>query len=202
MTGSSRGRPGRRRRSKARTPSPEEVAALLERVQNGDVKAGQEMFATLYESLRDVARHAMATEPPGQTLEPTALVHEVFLNLTRKTMPWADRKHFFAVAARAMRRVLVDHARTRKLRRSTWSEETRRTKWFLVEFESRAIDLIELDEALERLAEGDERAARVVELRFFGGLSLPQVARTLSLPLRTVERDWSWARAFLHAQLG
>lgn len=202
MTGSSRGRPGRRRRSKARAPSPEEVAALLERVQNGDVKAGQEMFATLYESLRDVARHAMATEPPGQTLEPTALVHEVFLNLTRKTMPWADRKHFFAVAARAMRRVLVDHARTRKLRRSTWSEETRRTKWFLVEFESRAIDLIELDEALERLAEGDERAARVVELRFFGGLSLPQVARTLSLPLRTVERDWSWARAFLHAQLG
>jgi RNA polymerase sigma factor (TIGR02999 family) len=194
-----------RRRHRPRTPapapSPDEVAELLARIRGGDEQAHQQMFATLYESLRNVAHAAMMNEPPGATLEPTALVHEVFLNLSRRSAPWADRRHFFAVAARAMRHVLVDHARTRKLRRTTRTEESRRTKSVLVEFEDRAIDLILLDDALERLASGDERAARIVELRFFGGLSLPQVARTLSLPLRTVERDWQWARAFLHAQL-
>jgi RNA polymerase sigma factor (TIGR02999 family) len=97
--------------------------------------------------------------------------------------------------------VLVDHARSRRRRRSTLTDEHRRTKSVLVEFEDRAIDLIALDDALQGLGADDERAARVVELRFFGGLTLPQVARTLSLPLRTVERDWQWARAYLHAQL-
>lgn len=196
-----RSRARRKTGDEAKSPSPELVAELLDRVRRGDARANQEMFATLYDSLRAVAHAAMQHEPPGQTLEPTALVHEVFLDLTSRATPWSDRKHFFAVAARAMRHVLVDHARTRKLRRTTWTEESRRTRSAIVEFERRATDLIALDEALDLLAVGDERAARIVELRFFGGLSLRQVARTLSLPLRTVERDWEWARVFLHAHL-
>jgi RNA polymerase sigma factor (TIGR02999 family) len=177
----------------------EGVSALLSRARKGDARAGEELFATLYDDLRRVARVAMQHEPAGQTLEPTALVHEVFLRLTRRPLPWVDRRHFFAVAALAMRRMLVDHARSRGRRRRDPAAPS--VDSIFIEYENRAIDLLSLDDALRKLEADDERAARVVELRFFGGLSLPHVARTLGVPLRTVERDWQWARAFLHARL-
>jgi RNA polymerase sigma-70 factor, ECF subfamily len=179
----------------------EDMLAILELARRGDAQANRQLFAALYENLRLVARGVMRHEQPGQTLEPTALVHEVFLSLSRSSVSWVDRRHFFAVASRAMRRVLVDHARSRKQRRKTLSARGERQEPVLVEYEHRAIDVLALDEALRRLAADDERAASVVELRFFGALSLPQVARALGVPLRTVERDWKWARAFLHARL-
>jgi RNA polymerase sigma factor (TIGR02999 family) len=170
-------------------------------VSRGDAQANEELFAVLYENLRRVAHGAMRREPRGQTLEPTALVHEVFLSLTRRPLRWADRRHFFAVASRAMRRILIDRARSRNRRRQTPAAGGQPLDRVVLNYENRAIDLLALDDALRQLSLGDERAARVVELRFFGGLSLPQIARTLEIPLRTVEREWQWARAFLYARL-
>ncbi len=185
----------------AATPTGEDLAGILALARQGDSRANQELFAALYKNLRLVAHGVMRHEPHGQTLEPTALVHEVFLSLTRSAVPWIDRRHFFAVAARAMRRVLVDHARSRRRRKTTLTARGRHSDVVLVEYENRAIDVLALDDALRQLASEDERAAEVVDLRFFGGLSLPQVARALEIPLRTVERDWQWARAFLYARL-
>jgi RNA polymerase sigma factor (TIGR02999 family) len=160
------------------------------------------LFPALYDELRHIASGLLSGERSGHTLDPTGLVHEAYMKLAaQRTVGWPDRTAFIGVAAQAMRRILVDHARgVRTLKRGGPSHRIELTDAAAV-FESRAIDLLALDEALDRLAELDEAKARLIEVRFFGGLTLDQAATVLNTPLRTAERDWAFARAWLRDQL-
>lgn len=182
--------------------------------------AATRLFPLVYDELRRLAGAIMKRESPEHTLDPTSLVHEAFLRLTRqRTHGWTGRAEFISVAAQAMRRVLIDHARRKKADKRTphiaggenaagnRAEQApvrgRRVELTdsLAVFEERAIDLVALDDALEALAKLDERKSRLVELRFFGGLDMPEAAEVLGVPLRTAERDWAMARAWLRARI-
>ncbi len=160
-----------------------------------------QLFTTLYDTLRAQARAAMRGQPRSHTLQPTALVNEVFIKLANQGAEWHSRAHFLSVAARAMRAILVDHARNKTRQKRKAAGRRVELDGLLVAFEERSLRLLELDAALGRLAELDDRAARIVELRFFGGLAGPDIAEVMGVPLRTVERDWMYARAWLHAEL-
>jgi RNA polymerase sigma-70 factor (ECF subfamily) len=174
------------------------VTELLHLASSGDPDATRELLPVVYDELRRLARSYLGQERTGHTLTATALVHEAYLKLVGHGagLPSA-RMEFFAAAAQAMRRILVDHARGKKAGKR--GGESRRIPLddVVAWYEERRIDLPELDAALARLAERDARKARVVELRFFAGLSVEQVAQALAIPLRTVERDWTLARAWL-----
>ena len=170
-----------------------------------DPATAEELFPVVYDELRRLARGYMSRETPGHTLQPTALVHEAYLKLIDQTrVDWKGKTHFYAVGARVMRRLLVDHARERGALK-------RGAGWQNVSF-SEALDplggealdreqLLDLNSALEQLAEIDEREARVVTLRFFGGLTVEQVAEVLGMSKRTVENDWRHAQAWLRLRL-
>lgn len=156
----------------------------------------------LYEELRRIAAGYLRGENVGHTLQPTALVHEAFLRLSSQQVAWQDRTHFLAIAATTMRRILVDHARRRSA--------VKRDGGILVTLDdsaedinrgNKAMNLLALDDALLRLAELDPRTARVVELRFFGGLSVEECASSLGISPASVKRDWSFARAWLGREL-
>ncbi|HPF41464.1 MAG TPA: sigma-70 family RNA polymerase sigma factor [Phycisphaerae bacterium] len=184
------------------TSAPADVTRVLANAGQGDVAATEALFTIVYSALRTLAERYLRSERRGHTLQPTALVHEAFISLMRgEATDWRDRSHFFAVAARAMRRILINHALARKtLKRG--GDRDRTPLSILVNEESlKPIDLIALDEALVKLAERDERQARIVELRFFGGLTNREVAEVLSLSLRTIEGEWSMARAWLSREL-
>jgi RNA polymerase sigma factor (TIGR02999 family) len=156
----------------------------------------------VYAELRRLAHHYMQNERPGHTLQTTALVHEAYLRLTDvDRMQWRDRGHFFAMAATLMRRILVDHARDR-------GREKRGGAIVFTTIDgkdigsSTNIDAIALDEALERLAAMDPQQSRIVELRFFGGLTIEETADALDISPATVKREWTWAKAWLYQQLG
>jgi RNA polymerase sigma factor (TIGR02999 family) len=156
----------------------------------------------LYAELRQIAAGYLRSEDPGHTLQPTALVHEAFLRLSSHETAWHDRTHFLAMAATTMRRILVDHAR----RRSALKRETGLLVTLGDSAESsadgeRSVELLVLDDALERLTKLDPRTGRVVELRFFGGLSVDECASTLGISPASVKRDWSFARAWLGREL-
>jgi RNA polymerase sigma factor (TIGR02999 family) len=178
------------------------VTRILDRVQQGDPKAAEELLPLVYEELRRLAAHKMANESPGQTLQPTALVHEAWLRLTDSTrQEWRGREHFFSAAAEAMRRILVENAR-RKLRLRHGGELQR------VDFD--AVDLpiaqddekcLRVHEALDRLAEADPRKAEVVKLRVFAGLQVQEIAAALNLSEKSVQRDWTFAKAWLSREL-
>ena len=158
-------------------------------------------MAVVYPELRAIAQRQLSGESEGHTLQPTALVHEAYLRLVGAEIAWEDRKHFFAVAARAMRRVLVDHARARR-RDKRGGEATFVTLDDQLAFSTDSnIDLLALDEALDRLAAQDERKARAIELHFFGGLSYDETARALDVSPATVDRDLRMAKAWLLQQL-
>jgi RNA polymerase sigma factor (TIGR02999 family) len=184
------------------TPSGD-VTRLLERLSRGEAGAADELLSLIYGELHDLASGFMAGQRPGDTLQPTALVHEAYLRLLPGDRPhWRDREHFLALAAKAMRSVLVDHARRRGAqKRGDGATRLPVEDALLLAFEERAIDLLALEEALERLSARSERAARVVELRFFGGLDAEEIARSLGVTPRTVERDWQAARTWLHQEL-
>lgn len=165
----------------------------------------EELFALVYGELRRLAEHYMRQERHGHTLQATALVHEAYLKLVDQTRAnWRGRTHFFAVAARVMRRVLIDYARGR-------GREKRGAEWQRVTLaeslapaaagELSLEEILSLSAALENLARFDERQARIVELRFFGGLTVPEVADTLGISTRTVEGEWTHARAWLRREL-
>jgi len=181
--------------------SIERLEDLLERTRRGEPRAVEDLFAVLYETLRGVARAAMRDQPSTHTLQPTALVNEAYVRLVRHRGGWRGRGQFLCASARAMRSVLVDHARMKRRRRRAPRGRRVPLDDVMVAYERRAIDVLELDDLLRKFESEDARAARVVELRFFGGLSLPDVARLLDSPLRTVERDWQWARTWLRANL-
>jgi RNA polymerase sigma factor (TIGR02999 family) len=155
----------------------------------------------VYEQLRSLAEACLRRERPGHTLQPTALVHEAYLKLAgQRTAGWTSRAQFLGVAAQAMRRILVDHARARgRDKRNGGPRIPLEDAAALAE--ERAIDLVALDESLDVLATMDPQKARLVELRFFAGLTAPEAAEVLGVSLRTVERDWTMARAWLRARI-
>jgi len=179
-----------------------EITGLLDRVSAGDTEAEGRLFDLIYRELHDEARRQMNRQKADHTLRTTALVHEAYLRLARlEDVRWDNRRHFLAVAARAMRSVLVDHARKRGAAKRGAGKVGRPLDEVVLAFEERSADLLALDAALERLAGGDEAAAKVVELRFFGGFAMSEVARILGISLRQAERRWSFARAWLRKEL-
>jgi RNA polymerase sigma factor (TIGR02999 family) len=157
----------------------------------------------IYKELHGIAAHLIASRRPGETIQPTILVHDVFMKLAQKTdTEWESRAHFLAVAAKAMRDLLVDQARRRRAdkRGGDWNRITL-SGLGSAEADEGFIDVLDLEEALKRLGEVDSRQERIVELRFFAGLSVEEVARVLNVSERTVMYDWRMARAWLRAQL-
>ena len=179
-----------------------EVTPILNAIQQDGARPAGELFPLLYDELRRIAAHKLAHEPPGHTLQPTALVHEAWLRLAGAGEPaWQNRAHFFAAAAEAMRRILVESAR-RKQRLKRGGDRER------VDIEAVDLplplpdeELLALDEALDRLTEFDTRAAQVVKLCFFVGLTHEQAARELDVSVSTVERLWAFARAWLFREM-
>ncbi|HEX7251895.1 MAG TPA: sigma-70 family RNA polymerase sigma factor [Thermoanaerobaculia bacterium] len=184
-------------------PAPGDVTRLLQLWSGGDRDALERLIPLVYGELRRLAGRYMKRERPNHTLEPTAVVHEAFLRLIeQKNVSWKNRAHFFGVAAQAMRRVLVDHARRHKADKRGGVGTCALT---LAEPASPAgtqpVDLIALDLALSQLAAFDEEKARVVELRYFGGLTVEETAEVIGASPSTVRRDWKAARVWLHREL-
>lgn len=179
------------------------LTELLDRLRDGDGEALDRILPVVYEELRALARAQLRREDVGHTLNATALVHEAYVRLSeRRQLSPRDRHHFFAIAAQCMRRVLVDHARARKRKKRgagavALSLENAGAEWA----EEASEDLLALDRALERLAAASPRAARVVEQRFFAGLTLQETALSLGISLKTVQRDWLIARAWLQKEI-
>lgn len=176
---------------------------LFRRLGAGDGSVADELLSAVYDELRSLARACMARERAEHTLQPTALVHEAWLRIVGDDAPrFVDRAHFVGIAGRAMRRVLVDHARRRDAdKRGGAAAEREPLDEALIAFESRAFDLLTLSEALERLEALDPQLVRIVEQRFFAGASNAEIAASLGVSERTVERGWSTARAWLRSQL-
>jgi RNA polymerase sigma-70 factor (ECF subfamily) len=178
-----------------------EVTLLLKAMQSGDPTASEKLLPLVYEELHRLAASYMRRERPNHTLQPTALINETYLRLTGDTINWQNRAHFVGVAANIMRRVLVDHARAHKA-------GIRGGNLQRVEFEEgiaisreRSTEMLLLDEALNKLEEVNPRQAKVVELRYFGGLSVEEIAAILNIGPRSVEREWALARVWLFERM-
>lgn len=179
-----------------------EVTLILQAMESGDEDAARRLFEQVYAELRGLAGAKLRDEPAGQTLQPTALVHEAWLRLGGDDQPaWENRAHFFGAAAEAMRRILVDRARRK--RRERHGGGMRRIEWADLDLALTGDDdtVLAVHEALERLAAHDPVGARLVELRFFAGLSSAEAARALGLAERTAKRTWAYARAWLRKEL-
>jgi RNA polymerase sigma-70 factor, ECF subfamily len=175
-----------------------DLTRLLARWKDGDEAALQQLVPIVHEELRRLARRQMAGERPGHTLQPTALVNEAYLRLVNlKQMRWQNRAHFFAMGARLMRRILVDAARSRGYQKRGGDVQRVSFTQALDVAESPPTDVVALNDALEALTQVDERKSRVVELRFFGGLSVDETAEVLNVSRETVKRDWKFAKMWL-----
>jgi RNA polymerase sigma factor (TIGR02999 family) len=177
--------------------SPHEITRLLKEWANGAQSALDALTPLVYEELRRLAESYMRSESPGHTLQPTALVHEAFLRLVGRAPDCDNRSQFYGVAAHLMRQILIDHARTRQAVKRGSRFVHLSLEEDLVVCHERDGDLLALDEALERLAALDPRKARVIEMRFFGGLSVRESAEVLNVSEVTVRRDWQFAKAWL-----
>lgn len=180
------------------------VTQLLASVSRGDRTASEELFAVLYRELHRLADSCMARERSDHTLSPTALIHEAYLKLVKSNSDdgrYENLGHFMATAAVVMRRILVNHAKARKTQKRGGGQRRDYFDELHASFSERSIDLIALDEALNRLRELDEKQHRLVELRFFGGLSMEQCAEVLDVSPRLAYYEWSHARAWLRSQL-
>ena len=185
-------------------PADQAVTRVLARIGEGHKSAVAELMPLVYEELRRVAGDLFRHQSPGQSLQATALVHEAYLRLVGNTgIQWESRAHFFAVAAMAMRQVLANHARARRAEKRGGGNRARVTLSGVIDAGGkRDIDLLALHEALERLTSLDERQSRIVEQRFFGGMTNDEIAHVLNVSTKTVEREWRAARAWLGAYLG
>jgi len=178
------------------------ITLLLRRMGEGDPAAGEHVFDIVYEELHGLATRLMRNQAPRHTLQASALVNEAYLRLAGGDGPnWEGLRHFLCVAARAMRCVLVDHARRQGRRKRRPDGKRQDLDAIVLEFQTRATDLLDLDEALGEFAALDEEASRVVELRFFGGQTVKETALALDRSVRSVERDWEFARAWLRDRL-
>jgi RNA polymerase sigma factor (TIGR02999 family) len=183
---------------------PGDITRLLSEVKAGNREAESKLMQFVYAELHRIAGNYMRRERPDHTLQPTALVHEAYLRmLGRQQTDWQNRAHFLALAANTMRRILVDYARTRDAAkrgglqtRVPWDESVAE------ECDAQSAELIDLEAALQQLARVDERLSKIVELRYFGGLSVEETAEVLAVSPKTVKRDWSIAKAWLRNELG
>ena len=182
---------------------PDGITELLIDWGQGDQLALEKLMPLVYDELRRLANNYLRREPAGHTLQPTALVNEAYLKLVgQRKVNWQNRAHFFAISAKLMRRILVDHARQRQAVKRGGSDQQRLSITSAETIVKQpAIDLLALNEALDELAQMDPQQGRIVELRFFGGLSIEETAEVLSISHATVERDWKLARAGLRRQL-
>jgi RNA polymerase sigma factor (TIGR02999 family) len=180
-----------------------EVTRILCAIQEGDPVAPELLLPLVYEELRQLAAQRLAQEKPGQTLQATALVHEAYVRLVdgKKAQPWVGRGHFFAAAAEAMRRILIDNARRHNARKNGGGRERIDLSDLAQPLPSDPVDLLALDEALARLEALHPKKAQLVKLRFFGGCSLEEAADALDISRATAQRNWAFARAWLFGQL-
>ena len=181
-----------------------EVTRLLEAVGKGDRVAAEELLPLVYQELRRLGAQRLAKEAPGQTLDATALVHEAYMRLVGGDEPrarWDGRGHFFAAAAEAMRRVLIEAARKKKAEKRGGGWQRLEVLDLELAVDSGGEDLFAVDEALSKLAMGEPEIAKLVELRFFAGLTLEEAAKNLNISLRTANRHWTYARAWLRREL-
>jgi RNA polymerase sigma factor (TIGR02999 family) len=183
-------------------PLEQNVTHLLIQWSKGDSAALDALVPLVYDQLRKLAQSYLSREQPGHTLSSTALVHEAYLRLVKqKDVTWQNRAHFFAVAARMMRRILVDHARKHNYAKRGGGAMTISLDETVASAPERELDLVALDDALEALAKLDERQSRMVELRFFGGLSIEETSEVLGISTPTVKREWASARAWLYREI-
>ena len=180
-----------------------EISQLLRSWNDGNRNALDDLLPLVYDELRRQAHRYLRRERQGHTLQTTALIHEAYLNLIKQNrINFQNREHFFAISANLMRRILVNYANARhRLKRGGVDEDIELNDSILIATQSKDLDLLALDDALRRLAEMDEQQARIVELRYFGGLTHAEAAEVLNVDERTVKRDWQVARAWLLAQL-
>jgi RNA polymerase sigma factor (TIGR02999 family) len=184
------------------TPPPNEVTQLLHEWNQGDEAAPEKLMPLVYAELRRMAHRYMAGQNRGHTLQTTALIHEAYLRLVNQSeKQWQNHSHFFAVAARAMRHILVDYARSKQAEKHGGGAQELSLDEALTVSQERAAEVVALDDALEELAKIDQRKSQIVELRFFGGLSVEETAEVLKISAITVMRDWSMAKAWLHREL-
>ncbi|MGI8820320.1 MAG: sigma-70 family RNA polymerase sigma factor [Chthoniobacterales bacterium] len=183
-------------------PAPQQVTQLLSAWRSGDATALEKLVPLVHPELHRLAHRYMSRERPGHILQTTAVLDDAYLVLSGKQHPqWKDRAHFYAVAAQLMRRIMVDHARERRALKRGGDAVRVTLHDSLVSTGSRTAELLALDEALEKLATFDQRKADVVEMRYFGGLTMEEIAEVLKIHVNTVMRDWSAARAWLFATL-
>ena len=181
-----------------------DVTRILHAIEQGDIQAADELLPLVYEELRLLAAQKLSKEPPGQTLQATALVHEAYIRLVgSEAQDWNSRGHFFAAAAEAMRRILIDRARRkRSLKRGGGRQRIALDAAILTAGKGRTTDdLVALDEALQELAQKDRLKADLVKLRYFAGLTSEQAARVLSISPATAERHWDYARSWLRVAI-
>lgn len=181
-----------------------DVTQILCAIDKGDLAAAEQLLPAVYDELRRLAAHRLAHEKPGQTIQATALVHEAYARLVDGTpgaRRWESRGHFFGAAAEAMRRILVENARRKKRLKRGGDFERQDVELAEIAAAEPQEDLVALDEALTKLAATDKQAADLIQLRYFGGLSLPEVAKTLGISPRTADRIWAFARAWLHQEI-
>ena len=179
-----------------------EVTRILESIERGETQAADKLLPLVYDELRNLAALKMAQEAPGQTLQPTALVHEAWLRLGGDHQPdWQGRAHFFAAAAEAMRRILIENARRKARQKHGGEWERIDLENVELAVESDPITLCGIDEALSKFAQHHPQKAELVKLRFFVGLPLPEAAKALGLSLATAKRHWAFARAWLYSEL-
>jgi RNA polymerase sigma factor (TIGR02999 family) len=178
-----------------------EVTRILAAIEQGDPRAAEQLLPLVYNELRGLAARKLAQEKPGQTLQPTALVHEAYLRLVvhDDSRRWNDRGHFFAAAAQAMRRILVENARRKRAKKR--SDGLARQPLDEVAAPGPDEELLALDEALQKLAESDPTKARLVELRYFAGLTGDQAAKVLGISTATADRHWAYAKAWLRTEV-
>lgn len=182
---------------------PNEISQLLDEWSHGNQSALDKLYPLVYDELRRMAHRYMSRERKGHTLQTTALINEAYLRLVeQKHVHWANRAHFFGISAQIMRRILIDHARRHEYAKRGGGAQRVSLEEVAIVGKDKGKELLELDEALTRLGEMDPRRSRVVELRFFGGLSNDEIAGFLKISANTVTRDWNLARAWLYQELG
>jgi len=178
------------------------VTQLISAHRNGDDRAGDRLFALVYDELHEMARRQLRFRSPGQTLNTTGLVHEAYLKLfDRDESGWNDRVHFFSVTARAMRQILVDYARRIRADKRGGGAHHTEINASIISDGKGNVDILDLDEALKKLEELNPRLSVIVECRFFGGMSIEETAALLDVSSRTIDRDWLKAKAFLYMAL-
>ncbi len=180
-----------------------DVTRILRAIEQGDPSAAEQLLPLVYDELRKLAAAKLTQEKPGQTLQATALVHEAYIRLVdvQKAQHWNSRGHFFGAAAEAMRRILIGQARHKRSQKAGGNRQRLDLSDVQPEIQGPQLDLLALDEALQHLMARDPRAAALVKLRFFAGLTIPQAAEAIGISVATAENDWSYAKSWLRLEL-